>query len=891
MNFGGGSQSNQYPKYTSIQLNVAVNTLPIPIFWGAAKLGTNLVEYVDFRAHKGDAGGKGGKNTTATYTATIQLALSEGLIDGIPLVLVNTNSQYALSDPQLKMSMTPGFWPLQQPWPYMAQAFPANSHPYPGTVIVNSENASLGDSAQAPNWSMLAIRQCLNTQGDNHFAASWYSPNQIQAVTYPKIAAAFPSGIPTADLALVIQDMLTSTQYGVPCFPSSSINTATLLSGSNATTTGDNALQTYLRALGLGYTPVLDSQETAQSILDRWMQVANCAAVWSGTSLKFIPYGDETITANGVTYLPSLATVYTFDDDDFLGDSSADPVEVTRTDFNDAYNVVRVEVTSADGFFAFVPVEARDQNAIEKAGGPRIMPNVTAHEICGTQAGAIIAQLILQQGLYWRNTAQFKLDLTMCLLEPMDIVALYDPNIGLLDTLYRVISTEEDDNGEITVTAQEFRLGTSTAQGYGQQSGNTQVPDQNQTASAVNTPVIFQPPLSRANPLAIWASVCGGGGTYDPLWGGCDVHLSTDDSNYENVGTINGQARMGTLTANLASFGGSNPDNAHTLFVDLSESQGTLETVSSGDAANSVTLCIVDSELLAFTTATLASLTATNEAHTVPAGAPLNVNVTHEATWLSDGGVIYTVGAIPLTLDGTFPTLTGHYYVDTGGLYYFALGDEGQAIEITYTYANSYHYALTGLYRGLYGTAAASHTTGAQFARLDAQTFELVLPQKFVGVTLYAKFVSFNVFNQGFEDISGLTPYTFTPPGIGTPASLTATPEFVIINSLSALSGLAILGACTAPADPGLVLRMQYQYPVSIGWQDFSPPPNQFSQQSGLLPVSGPYSVRARFETISGDNFGPWATTTAVIPNIAKIVLDTNGNPMRDTNGNFIIST
>ena len=68
--FGGGnSSSNTWPTFTGVQLNVAVNTMPIPILWGAGKLGTNLIEYVDFSGHKESSGGKGGKGGTTDYTA------------------------------------------------------------------------------------------------------------------------------------------------------------------------------------------------------------------------------------------------------------------------------------------------------------------------------------------------------------------------------------------------------------------------------------------------------------------------------------------------------------------------------------------------------------------------------------------------------------------------------------------------------------------------------------------------------------------------------------------------------------------------------------------------------------------------------------------------------
>ena len=67
----------------------------------------------------------------------------------------------------------------------------------------------------------------------------------------------------------------------------------------------------------------------------------------------------------------------------------------------------------------------------------------------------------------------------------------------------------------------------------------------------------------------------------------------------------------------------------------------------------------------------------------------------------------------------------------------------------TATLTSANHYSLTYLYRGLYGTAVATHSSGAPFARLDGTAFEYDLPAQYVGKTLYIKLQSFNVFGGG----------------------------------------------------------------------------------------------------------------------------------------------
>jgi hypothetical protein len=73
---------------------------------------------------------------------------------------------------------------------------------------------------------------------------------------------------------------------------------------------------------------------------------------------------------------------------------------------------------------------------------------------------------------------------------------------------------------------------------------------------------------------------------------------------------------------------------------------------------------------------------------------------------------------------------------------------------------SAYHYSLTNLRRGLYGTIKASHVSGSAFARLDDAVFKFSYTGLNVGMTIYLKFPSFNVFGQAVEDISTVTTYS-----------------------------------------------------------------------------------------------------------------------------------
>jgi Putative phage tail protein len=83
-------------------------------------------------------------------------------------------------------------------------------------------------------------------------------------------------------------------------------------------------------------------------------------------------------------------------------------------------------------------------------------------------------------------------------------------------------------------------------------------------------------------------------------------------------------------------------------------------------------------------------------------------------------------------------------------------------------------YSLTRLQRGMYGTVAAAHAVGAQFARLDAAVAHYNLPTNYIGQTLYLKFQSFNVFGAGIESLAACVAYSYLPTGAGSPDPIAA---------------------------------------------------------------------------------------------------------------------
>jgi hypothetical protein len=668
--FGGGSAQSTTPDYTGLQIQTAVNTLPIPVVWGLSKLAPNVIWYDDFQTHGGSSGGKGGlfggASTEYTYSASVIMALCEGPIAGINQIWKG-QSIYTLSG--LGLSLFNGSTP-QSPWSYLEAAYPAQALAYQATAYVAAENYDLSDSATLDNHN-------FEVQGLRY--GSGYG--QLQYNSSDATGSGSGYGFVDADPALVVEDFLTNAQFGVG-FPSGSIDATTLFSPTGG---NDASYQTYCRANGLALSPALVDQEQASSILARWLQLTNTAAVWSGGLLRFIPYGDSAITGNGITFSPDITPIYDLGDDDYKIESNEDPLQVSRSDPYEAYNVWRLEIAERDNAYNLTTVESRDQNAIELYG-MRIAPVVTAHEICDQNVALISGQLILQRAVYIRNTYKFRLSWEYCLLDPMDLVTVSDVILGLSNAPIRITEIEEDENGFLSVTAEEFPLGAATATRYATQPVSNNPINRNVGTDSVNAPVIIEPPSALVGGTPqIWLAVSGGGGgVADPNWGGAEVWLSLDGTTYSQIGTVNAPARQGVLTAALASYSGLNPDTSDAIAVDLAESGGALASGSALDAQLGNTLCVVGSELVSYQTATLTS-------------------------------------------------------------------------------ANCY--ALTTLYRGLYGTAVGSHASGAPFARLDLAIFEYDLPPQYVGKTLYLKFQSFNVFGGGLQALSSCTAYTYTPTG------------------------------------------------------------------------------------------------------------------------------
>jgi len=566
---GGKTTSTSAARLNQIAVQTSTLGLPLTIGWGRGRIKCNLIWYNAFKAiahtTKQSAGGKGmggaSKSTTYTYTASVIMALSEGQLGGVRTVYKDTSVFVAGGTSALAqagLSLANGA--VDQPvWGYLQSYFPAQAMAYSGIAYVYAQDYALGDSATLANHSFEV-----------------------------DFAIQLGGGVCDADPKDIVTDFLQSTSHGVP--------------GWAAGLLGDlSDWSAYCRANNLLLSPVLESQASAASYLGEWTLATNSAAFWSEGVLKIKPYGDAAATANGVTWTPDLTPRYGLNEDDFIAEDGEAPVVQTIKDQSDAYNIVQVEYLDRSNAYNIAIQPAQDLANIVEFGARKQDPT-TLHCICDGAIAAKSAQLLLQRTLYVRETYNHRLPWNFVLLEPMDLLTLTTTTDELkLDrVLVRITEIEEDEDGLLSFTCEGVDAGTASAAQYSSHSSDGYVPNTDVAPGAASVPALFVPPveLTGFDP-EVWIAAASTSAT----WGGAEVWISADGSNYSRAGRIEGPARYGTITAALPFH--ADPDNVNMLAVNLSVSLGELTGGSAADMNAGATLALVGNELISYQNATL----------------------------------------------------------------------------------------------------------------------------------------------------------------------------------------------------------------------------------------------------------------------------------------------
>lgn len=519
--FGGGGQtiSTTTPVIAGFRVQSSAYAGAIARIFGKTRVAANLMWYGDFTAiphtttTSSGGGGKGGgevtqSNTTYTYTAASLLLIGRGVINAVPRVW-RDKEQTTLA--ALGLSLYTGS-AAQTPFPHLSTNHPAEALAYRGLAYVASAALDLGDNASLGNHT-------FEVEGELPFSGTIKDANPRDVLE-----------------ALLLEAGLDGDFIG---------NLA--------------AFSDYCVANGIFIAPAYTQQQSAAEAIATLARIGNAEVVCSEELIKLVPYSDQAASGNGATYTPDVAPLFEFTDDDFLSDNGDSPVRFEDDDTSDAFNIVTVQYYNRAKDYAEDVVQARDDDHIALYG-ERPMDPITLHEIVDTDVARLVAQVELQRQLYYRMRYRYSLGPGKAdLLEPMDVVAITNAELGLDALPVRILEIEEIEDEErdgFRFYVREFPAGVGAAVVYPSESGLGYTVDYNVAAGNALPPVVIEPPVELTTTgLELWIGVTG---PADSKWGGAHVWVSLDGSTYKRIGTARAPARIGHLTANLAA-GSSGP--------------------------------------------------------------------------------------------------------------------------------------------------------------------------------------------------------------------------------------------------------------------------------------------------------------------------------------------
>lgn len=485
------------------------------------------------------------------------------------------------------------------------------------------------------------------------------------------------------------------------------------------------------RANGLWGSLSMTSQSAASEWINTLCQAANCAPVFLGAKLYLYPYSEVSAAGNGATYIAPTAAgpVADLDADngDFVGSdgcpklTTADRVgspnvlQMQCIDRNDNYNQVTVQTPNPAGtaLYGVRKGDAAVNNAVQD-------PTI-ARTLLGIQ---------VRRNVYGGDTWTFTASPRWMLLSPMDLVTLTDRLQGIVKVPVRIVSYDEQQDGSFEATAEPFIYGMCAPTALAAVSPSSNPTSVNASAGDVNLPLIFEPVprlCAEAPQAQLWAVLSSAASNY----GGCQAYVSTDGgSSYNPVGDpLIGSAITGVLTAEWPAA--ADPDTSDDLTVDLTESNGVLESYAVTDEDKFVYPCFVQ-------------------------GSPIDV---------SNNGALEA--AIPLTA-----------ILSDGNLVVGNFGYELMAYATAaLTAANKYTLKATGsgnhLRRAVFNAPAASegcdHPVGARWAFLSPAgtgILKINMDPVWVGHQLFFKFCSFNSFGAAAQSLADVQAYSYNPTGV-----------------------------------------------------------------------------------------------------------------------------
>ena len=304
----------------TLRVQTSVQGTPRPIVYGQARLAGNLINFAGFtwqpvnrRGGGGKGGGSGssfGKGSIAgvsiEYKVSVIIGIGEQYAQ-VKAIYNGSSVNFLVAPPPAIMTflyslgVVPTFgngvyfadchsgWSGETPdgaWNVLFGTGNALAYRGTGTVVIC--NLNLGQSTAVPNFSF-EVLGVINSD-------------------VPELG-------PDANPADVIEDLLTNADHGVPGFPADAI--------------GDfNTARNYWRAAGLLISPVITSSVSAQSILADFAKALNCDFRWSSGKLDIVPYADQPV---GISYsVPSSGPSAPPPKATFIGSLAGNILRVTQ---------------------------------------------------------------------------------------------------------------------------------------------------------------------------------------------------------------------------------------------------------------------------------------------------------------------------------------------------------------------------------------------------------------------------------------------------------------------------------------------------------------------------------------------------------------------------------
>lgn len=619
----------------------------IPIVGGVNRLAGNLLDYMDFRAiaktekersGKGGGGGVETQNTTYSYTVSVLMSVAHGraavgtvwkgkavytggwtggqisyvtqtwTVPSAGAMTYTLPDSNVLGSPYVVATGTPWNVPLGEGRDYSITA---------GVLTVLDAKWRGRELKIAYPYGAITFNHAgLNTLGislafgdNSQTPPAWLtSDNPSHALNYPGMAYIHAQDYDLGNSASIDQHSYEVFGFGAyrygatkpDCNPAEF--TAWLLLNSvfgaslPSETLEVQAWVDYCAAANVLLSPALTTQLRAGDLLAKMCDLTNSVAIPTYDRIRVLPLCDIPVTGNGVTYTPNTTPLYDLNDDYWLDNP---PVKVSLKIPSDRYNHYRMQYKDRGNYYNNAIAEAFDDGDIA-LNGRRSAETVNVDWCCDADIGRNILQLKMQRSLNIIRSGSVRLPWAFVMLEPGDLVTLYEPDI-LDDTKVpvRITAVTEDESGTLTIEWEDWPLGTASPTAYTAEVPGGYLHDYNAAPGNVLTPTIFElpAPMAGTTGLAVGVATRGAGA----MWGGCHVWVSLDGTEYKKMGTISGGSRFGKFTSGVLS-------SATTFPVYSLDPDDELVSGSAADAVNLQTICYAGGtapEFFAYQIATL----------------------------------------------------------------------------------------------------------------------------------------------------------------------------------------------------------------------------------------------------------------------------------------------